>query len=324
MSKKVQNKYTRIPRVRRLEYLIDFLNVVKEHGYDKQMIMQKLAERKRAFEVEKSKALGRGKPFMQKLEVVKNLADDCLKMGVQLSFVKIKESIALSDEGELFLVDKIIQRMIFASKFLNTYYKAAHTFLTISKQLTSEIQVPLERNKLIFNQEASKYGLKIDQTAFEVVRDLLSQVDLMNWYVLRQDGKRYSKVYLTSSLLTRECKGCIDFMHEGQKYFVLPRKANYEEFKHALWEEYLKETSYVPRKPVFYSRLRSRVCYRLRIADRIFDSYANKIIQHDDDYLVIGSGGSLPYSRDDASLLKNLPIKSERAGYIVYIKMDRR
>ena len=53
---------TRLPRVRRFEYLIIYLESV-QLGLDSEALSLRLAERKKGFEIQKLKALGRGKTF---------------------------------------------------------------------------------------------------------------------------------------------------------------------------------------------------------------------------------------------------------------------
>jgi len=318
-----------VPRVRRLEYLLDFLQVVIE-GYDREVAEQKLAKRKRWFESEKSRALGRGRQFMEKLKVAEHLTLDCLNMSLHLGLIQEREKPMLTDKGQALLTsNEAMQRRLLAQSFLQTYASAPHILVHIARYPSKEVGLPMERKNVLFVEKATPYGLKVGQTTFEVIRDLLSQLELMNWHLYVSDGTRYSKVYLTSNITSKAPPSeagveAVTFTFNGQQFTAVPTESPCAEFKQALWEEYLKLTKYVPRRPVFYSRLRSEVCYRLRVSDRVFDTYVKRIMQGDDTYLVAGSGGSLPYKRDSASLLKSLPVKSERGEYIVYLKMDVR
>lgn len=325
--------YRYLPTVRRVEYLLDFLQAVFE-GYDRERAEQKLADRKTAFEFEKSRALGRGRPFMKKLKKTKRLRKHCLTLSTHIGFVKGKERLELTDEGKVFLGSEgIKQRNMLTRKLLGVYTVFIHIIMTLSKLPQVEVVLPMKKNNVIFVQKATRYGLKVGQTTFEVVRDLASQLDLMNWHPVETSEGRYEKVYLTCEIMNRgqadsfgihqrELVEFPKFIHENQEFWIRPMQVEHEKFKQVLWEEYLKATKYVPRKPVFYSKLRSEVCYKLRINDRAFDYHAKQMMKSDKVYRLIGSGGSLPYSRDMASLLKSLPIKTERGEYIVYLKMD--
>jgi len=331
--KSLERGYKYLPTVRRVEYLLDFLQAVSE-GYDRERAEQKLAERKTAFELEKSKALGRGRPFMKKLKKTKRLREHCLTLCTHIGFVKGKERLELTDEGKVFLgLEEMEQRNTLTRKLLNVYTSFTHVLMTISKLPQAEVVLPMKKNNVIFVQKATPYGLKVGQTTFEVVRDLASQLDLMNWHPVETGEGRYEKVFLTCKIMNR---GHVDsfgihqrelgkfpkFIYDNQEFWIRPIQVAYEKFKQTLWEEYLKATKYVPRKPVFYSKLRSEVCYKMRISDRAFDCHTRQIMKSDKVYRLVGSGGNLPYSRDMASLLKSLPPKTERGEYIIYLKMD--
>jgi hypothetical protein len=47
-------------------------------------------------------------------------------------------------------------------------------------------------------------------------------------------------------------------------------------------------------------------------------------MEKDEKYLLLAAGGSLPYSRDSAGMLKSLPPRTSRGQYMVYLKMDER
>ncbi len=326
------SSYLSIPRVRRLEYLVDLLHVVQQAG-DKEAIGQKLAERKRSFEVEKSKALGRGRPFMAKLKETARLTSECLNMAAHLGFIEGRNKLNLSLEGRrLVSAPEVAQRTFFIRCVLETYPQAAHVLLLISEQPDGEVVAPLKMNKAIFSETSKRYGLEVDQTTLEVVRDLLSQAELINWHSLLRDGEWYATMYSTSDIrgfpestaIIEHLEKQVTFAYEGQTFLAVPRQPVFSELKEILWQEYLKAANYVPRRPAFYSQLRSGVCYRLRISDRAFDMAIAKLMRRDDTYLVVGSGGTLPYTRDATRLLKSLPLKSDRGEYVVYLKMDVR
>lgn len=324
-------KHVRIPRVRRVEYLLDFLKVV-EQGYDRKLAEQKLAERKRIFEIEKNKALGRGRPFMEKLRRTKSLREDCQTLSTRLGFVRIEDklNIELTESGEFFLnADDGERRRVLAQGLLTTHTAFSHVLLTVAKAPNSEVSLPTKKDNRSFVQKAAPCGIEVGQTDFDVVCELASQLELLNWFPFNMNSGRYKRVYLTSviynnveTMNAQEKSLLLHFTYVDKSFWIGPNHVRREEFKKTLWEEYLKATRYVPRRPVFYSQLRSNVCYELRMSDRVFDTYAEEIIRSDDAYRLVGSGGSLPYSRDMASLLKSLPLKTKRGEYIVYLKMD--
>ena len=173
---RVKKRPRRVPRVRRLEYLIDFLRVV-ERGYDRGIVEQRLAERKKAFELEKYRALGRGRPFMKSLIKAKDLSRECLSLSVQVGFVERKDKPTLTDAGIYFLtLDIAGQRRIFAQRFLGTYPRFPHVLVTLSRAPGSEVVVPMKKNNRAFVEEARRFDLRVNQTDFDVLRDLGSQL----------------------------------------------------------------------------------------------------------------------------------------------------
>lgn len=326
-------KHVRMPRVSRVEYLLDFLKVV-ERGYDRKLAEQKLAERKKIFEIEKNKALGRGRPFMEKLRRTRSLREDCQTLSIRLGFASAenKLKVELTESGEVFLnVDEVERRKILAQGLLNTHTAFSHVLITVARSSGTEVALPMERDNRSFVEKAVPYGIEVSQTDFDIVCELASQLELVNWFPFNTNLGRYKRVYLTSVIyddvktINAEKESLLShFTYDGKSFWIAPRRVRNDEFKEILWEEYLKATKYVPRRPVFYSQLRSYVCYQLRISDRGFDMYAQEIMRSDETYRLVGSGGSLPYSRDMASLLKSLPIKTERGEYIVYLKMDKK
>jgi len=320
-----------MPRVRRVEYLLDFLKVV-EQGYDRKLAEQKLADRKKTFEIEKNKALGRGRPFMEKLRRTQSLRNDCQTLSTRLGFASIGDRLKpeLTESGELFLNSNDAERRkILAQALLNTHTAFSHVLLTVARAPEAEVVLPMKKDNISFVQKAAPYGFEVSQTDFEVVCELASQLELLNWFPFNTDLGRFKRVYLASvihddakTLDAKERSRLLHLTYDGGNFWIGPKPVNKGEFKEALWEEYLKATRQVPRRPVFYSQLRSNVCYELRISDRVFDTYVEEIIRLDDTYRLVGSGGSLPYSRDMASLLKSLPLKTKRGEYIVYLKMD--
>ena len=150
------SSYLSIPRVRRLEYLVDLLHVVQQAG-EKEAIAQKLAERKRSFEVEKSKALGRGRPFMAKLKETARLTSECLNMAAHLGFIEGRNKPALSLEGRRLLsAPEVAQKTFFIHCVLETYPQAAHVLLLISEQPDGKVVAPLKMNKAIFSEDYLK------------------------------------------------------------------------------------------------------------------------------------------------------------------------
>ena len=96
-------EHKRIPLVKRVEYIIDLLETVKA-GYSREAAGAKLAERKRSFEVEKARALGRGNPFRARLMKATRLVEFCEMMCRQTGLVDSSTgTYRLTEKGELLL-----------------------------------------------------------------------------------------------------------------------------------------------------------------------------------------------------------------------------
>src|SRR5208337_1075217 len=93
-------EYKRVPLVKRVEYIIDLLETVKT-GYSKEAADAKLAERKRSFEVEKARALGRGNPFRARLKKAARLVEFCEALCRQTGFIESSMgTYRLTEKGE--------------------------------------------------------------------------------------------------------------------------------------------------------------------------------------------------------------------------------
>jgi hypothetical protein len=321
-----------VPVVLRLEYLVDYLQGVAARA-DPASLESILAERKRAFETEKYKALGRGRPFSRKLSYAAILVQHCGKMSSQMGFVGRGPKAALSSDGETLLHSpEKIRLDLFASRFLATYEATRKLLLLMNERINKEIVFPTEHSRTEgerFVDLARPSGLFVDVVSFTVIREMLSEVGLINWHPVHQENRTLWKLYLTAEIAELGPKPSmerrISFIQDGRTYVAMRREMTYSEVRSALWDEYMEQTHYIPFRPVFYSDLRVAACHRLRISDRGFDAFAMEFLQRKDDaFEVVWSTGSLPYDRDSASLLKSLPPRMEGGEYVIYLKIKRR
>lgn len=318
---------SRLPVVRRLEYLMDFLAGLKEESGQTES-EKKLAERKLRFEVEKYKALGRGRPFMKKLKVARDLFTNCFTMSQQMGLARNRGRPMLTELGHQFLSlkgDDQVER--FAQLFINTYSLASGFLLALSVAPRQEVKLPdthIDNGKK-FREAAKRHRLDINAVNFLVVRDILSQVSLINWHPFIAEQERWWDIYLTCIL--NEASG-----FEGQglllrrgfdEYYIVHREVALDAFVEVVFTEYMNKTRDIQYKPVFYSDLRSSVCYRLRISDSIFDRQVKKLLDGHPGFTLIWSSGTMPYEKDSASLLKSLPPKTPNEQYIIYLKMGK-
>jgi len=314
--------------VRRLEYLEDFLQGVSE-GEGIERIQERLVARKKFFELEKSRAVGRGRPFMKKLGEAHRLSELCRTMARQLGLIEGGGILQTSAIGEQYLVsDGKARSQLLIRGMLQTYVRFRSLVKCVALTDGNEIEVPMGDTRQAFIDVLSKIGLRdFSRIYFETVVDLSTQLGLTNWH-LRDNESRNWILYMTSSIqfLRGEVETTKGFVaHLGEEtWTIIFNSVSLDIFREQLWKDYLSLTKYIARKPVPYSNLRSKVCYSLRMGDRLFDGLARVIMLADAKYLLVGAGGTLSFRRDSASLIKSLPPKTDRGEYMVYLKMDKK
>src|SRR5665647_683635 len=162
-----------IPMVRRLEYLETFLQGTRE-GFSRRELMESLGKRKKAFEIEKDLALGRGQPRRKDITQANRLTDHCVKLARSLLFVdKVGMRYRLLEAGRLYLDSGENERKkIFAEAFSKAYphLSAVVQALALLKE-GEEIVLPLQK-KEAFKTEVEKYGLSMSPMCFETIRDI--------------------------------------------------------------------------------------------------------------------------------------------------------
>jgi hypothetical protein len=318
-------KLLRVPMVRRIEYLLDYLQAT-ERRCSKEEIEEILSERKRQFEREKILAVGRGNPFRKNIGRTSNLVSECLKLSKALGLVgTVDGDVTVSNKGRVFLATSDEEKMhVFSEAYSEAYPHLATLALTLSHQVGEEAVLPLQ-NKPAFRPQAEKVGLIIGQVAFDVVRDIATMLGIVNWYSSGGGVERRQHVYLACKLVTEPPDYFSVRIHWRRGWlYVVPRAIERSSFRNALWSVYLEAADGIPGSPVFYSAVREKVCATLKIRDRQFDEEVLRMVESDDVYRVVWSEGVLPYQRDSASMFKSLPPKTEDGNYIVYLKMTRR
>jgi hypothetical protein len=311
--------------VRRLEYLEVFLEGVKR-GLGRKDLEAALGERKRAFEIEKDLALGRGKPHRKDIPEAGKLIEYCLKLSRELRLVdKVGSQSRLLDRGRKYLIaDEWGRRRMFSEAYSEVYPHLIAVILALSRLGEGEAVLPL-RNRPEFRPEAGRYGLKIGQMAFDTVRDVATSLGLVNWYVNGVGSERRQHVYLACQILEDAPESFLLKVRFSDRWiYAMPFEVDRDEFRDVLWDSYLSLVDGVPGSPVFYSSVRESVCASLRLRDDQFDKEVMQMVDGDAVLHVIWSEGVLPYQHDSASLLKSLPPKNEWGRYVVYLKIVRR
>jgi len=323
----------RVPLVKRIEYILDLLETVKT-GYSKEAAETKLAERKRYFEVEKARAVGRGNPFTARLKKSARLVYFSETLCRQTGLIEHESGVCqLTEKGKLLLrmaSEGVETDAVLLDALLGTYPSFEQVIFAINSSKGCEVVLPTTKLRGPYSEYAKRYNIKVDTWTFDIVRDLTSQLGVLNWFPDSVGGQRMQRVFMASKISYDESSQANDAVFPlrttiARRRVVIDRNVpDFALFKDTIWNEYLKTTNYVPKRPVFYSDLRTKVCYTLRMSDKVFDRLAARLMEKDEKYLLLAAGGSLPYSRDSAGMLKSLPPRTPRGQYMVYLKMDER
>lgn len=209
-------KYKRVPAVFSLEYLRVFLNVIEKEGYNRQAIRKAIFNERVKFEKEKFKAIGRG----YRLKTVKSehLVKNCYQLSRQIGLLKrINNDVQLSKEAREFLNAGFAHpktKSMLLSKLLETYIPFSEVLFCLRNQPKREFVLPLAKEIGLFKRVAERYRLKVNEIQFKVVRDLLTQLEILNWRE-KKNKERIQKVYLIVSLL--KLSEVINFVSQHSK-----------------------------------------------------------------------------------------------------------
>ena len=351
-----------IPRVRDIEYLSAFLNGVAKGGLKR--AEDEVCAVRMKFEEDKDKALGKGRR-MKKIKC-HSMAMHCLKMCKQMHLVNEENGkIVVKEE-----VEKIIRdRRALLDRFLRTYSSFRRLLFKIRGSEKGKIYATLVRGERWFRKSVKPYDIDIKQWTFEMVRDLGTQLEVLNWRELDPDevgpqlGTKGCMVYLVANIvklselqeLGRASSGfhnfCIRsfvedlamedmgdseaivkkaiskaylvFRLEDDYLFIKNFEVEEEDFERALWREYLRITDRVPRAPVYYPKLKDRICEKLRLSDKTFDIFVQKMLESPNNYKlrIYPGGGTLP--RHLSRRRKNIPPRFGYDSFMVYLKIDK-
>ena len=314
-----------VPMVRRLEYLDVYLEGIRA-GLKKGELETALGERKRAFEVEKDLALGRGKPHRKDIGQAGKLIEYCARLSRELRFVdRVGTSVRLLLDGRRYLdADLDVRRNMFAEAYSEAYPHLAIIIASLLRLEGYEALLPLN-DKPFFRPEIEKIGISCNQMTFDTARDIATWLGLVNWHVEGLGADRRQRVYLCCRFVDGS-NGSYSLRIKKRLgwFYVAPSEVERVVFRNALWDAYMTVAEGVPGSPVFYSSVRERVCAALKIRDDQFAGEVMRMVDWDDIFQVIWSEGVLPFQRDSASLLKSLPPKNEWDRYVVYLKIVRR
>lgn len=171
----MSNTHLRVPRVQRLEYLSALLESYENNEFDEDRAQKAIQRLIHYFEVEKAKALGRQRPRTRKGT---STLQECLKLASDLGlidrFKRLKpEARRVIDPryGRLFLLERIWQAYPRFRK------------VVLETRDVEQLDLPFYAWGDTFRQQASPiYGFEFDRLTFEAIRDLATQLRLINWY----------------------------------------------------------------------------------------------------------------------------------------------
>lgn len=188
----MKRTYLRVPCVQRLEYLIAFLDSYSNSEFDEKRAQKAIQQKIHYFEVEKAKALGRQRPRMHKGA---STVQECLKLARHLRLIDRFKRLTSnatrvldSDQRRLFLLQRMWQ----------TYPRFRQVVLATRD--AKQLDLPFYAWGDTFRQEAHPlYGFEFDRLTFETIRDLATQLGLINWYPTEQ---KRQIVYSVASVAT--------------------------------------------------------------------------------------------------------------------------
>ena len=198
--------------------------------------------------------------------------------------------------------------------------------------------LPVDRYGRRFETEAAERGLRIDQISFEIVRDLATDLLVVNWRTEASMTGRYEVVY-PAGLESGETSRTVIEGYSPPQYVVwgtdglLPGfeptwsfRGNVVEpnvFEQTLWREYLVLTDRVPRFPVLYPQLRDSTCVRLQIPDLEFDAIIKALIQTPRRLVIYPTEGLLSYSNKTPITYKQVPPRTASGQFMTFLKIDK-
>jgi len=203
-------EFHRVPRVRHLEYLLTFLRCVYDGRYDSESLLNSMIEERTKLQQEKLRALGKGRTF-DKQELLRkgkgrDLAYSAQQLALQLGLIEQTScgKLVLLQQGRLILksgLENEHTRDQLVARLLEKYPSFRQVLLAI-RNTDGSITLPMARGKKIFEEAASRYGIGCDQWDYEIVRDIATQLELVNWRRVVQGAERKHKVYLICAIVT--------------------------------------------------------------------------------------------------------------------------
>jgi len=329
---KARMEYKGIPRIRDFQYPLAYLKCVNESRFGMDSLLSAMVGVRAKFEREKLRALGKGRRIDEErlvkrrkgLQLVRRSQQICTQLGL-VSILKGRPSLTV--DGRYVVehgFEDATTRAILVRKFFQTYRVFRGTLLAIRDRVEGKVLLPLARSRDIFIKAANRCGIRSDQWNFELIRDLSTELELLNWKPEASQDMRMHTVYLITRIVklselseshrskhregfgqscieqfkgelgtsiatsklreTAVAHGYLDVQFKNDIIFLKNFQPTQEEIEEALWHQYLRMTDCRAMRPAFYSALRELVCERLRMSDRRFDDYLRHMISQPGKY----------------------------------------
>jgi hypothetical protein len=334
----------RIPRVRNLDYLRAVLKSAQKEGCSKREATLSVIEVVRSLDAAKASALGR---TMAPIPKGQHLTEQCLEMGRQLGLLAVVgDRVTLMPLGldVMRSMGTPLEQQIFFGRLWSTYPQFRSVLLITCNDARTMV-LPLQRSLELFASAAVLQGLFVDQMSFELVRDLGTNLRILNWRTKFGDRGGEQTVYAVQTCVSCEGQGgpsreaeavSIKFRAEwlrssyrppsldGTLYEYVENKMDIPPFEQQLWSSYLDLAKDIPLFPVLYSQLRDNVCEAGRISDATFDRLLASLMRNPRRLDIYPSSGVMPYSARAAVSYKQIPARMDSGDFMTFLKLTRR
>jgi hypothetical protein len=166
--------YKRVPRVQRLKYLEALLKSYKNNEFEQERAQKAIQQQIYHFELEKAKALGRKRPRTPKGT---NTLQECLRLAMNLGLV---DRFKRPTSNATRVLDPGQSRPFLIERMWQTYPRFRHVVLTARD--AEELDLPFYTWDSVRQESGPPYNLDFDRLTFEAIRDLATQLELINWY----------------------------------------------------------------------------------------------------------------------------------------------
>jgi len=199
----------RVPRVRRLEYFIAFLGSYVGREFNEDQAREAVQRKVHEFELNKAKALGKQRPTARRGGTT---LQECLYLAVQLGLTD--QFKRLTPEAALVL-DPVQRRHFLLERMWQTYPRFRQVVLTARDN--ERLDLPFYDWDIARQKGDDLYKLDLDRLSFEAIRDLATDLALINWHPT--EDKRQI-VYPVACLATHTEIFCLTGMPVKQQTFA--------------------------------------------------------------------------------------------------------